>query len=180
MNKCVVLIGPPCSGKSTIGKTLSYDTGFRYISSGDIARKMAEEDGSMDNLNAGNMAPEDRMREEISKIFNDDGNIIIDGFPRFEAQYEWMVSRFFKYEFTFVFIDVPTLSLFHRAASRRRIDDKAFDERLKYYHDHTAPMINRINKDMAMHGGVVYVTNNDAIHKSVREIEDYLYDRGWI
>ena len=39
---CIVLIGAPCSGESTIGKEVANRINARYISSGNIARKMAE------------------------------------------------------------------------------------------------------------------------------------------
>ena len=180
MSKCVVLIGPPCSGKSTIGKSLAYNTGYKYISSGDIARKMAEKDGSIEDLNAGNMAPEDMMREEIAKILGSDDDIILDGFPRFSDQYEWMINRFMHRTFAFIFIDAPILALSTRATSRGRSDDAAFDKRISYYNQNTVPMVNRINKDMAMHDGVTYITNSDAVHKVVKKVEDCLHDRGWI
>ena len=179
MNKCIVLIGPPCSGKSTIGKKLADSIKYRYVSSGDIARKMAENDGTVDSLNAGNMAPEDKMREEISTIFSAGGNLILDGFPRFVEQYEWMMDRFFDYQFTFILIDVPTLSLFTRVASRGRADDTAFMERLEYYMKNTVPMISRINEDDDIHGGVVYMTNR-VIQFTINEIKEYLYGCRWI
>lgn len=180
MNKCIVLIGPPCSGKSTIGKRLAESIGYKYISSGDIARKIAKEDNTMDNLNAGNMAPEDRMRNEINDIFCIGGDIILDGFPRFVEQYEWIIEQFFDYKFTFILVDVPTLLLFNRVVDRGREDDKSFIKRLEYYMNNTVPMINRINQDDDIHGGVVCVSNSKILQYTINEIKEYLYDCRWI
>ena len=172
MKKCIVLIGPPCSGKSSVGKLLASNIRFKYVSSGDIARKMAEEDGTIENLNAGRMAPEDRMRTEIEDILRTDDDIILDGFPRFMDQYKWLIERFFGREFLFILVDVPTLSLFCRAADRHRADDGAFIERLEYYKNNTVPMIRKI-------GGIIEVSNI-TLSSTVREIERYLHDCRWI
>lgn len=180
MNKCIVLIGPPCSGKSAVGKALADSISYRYVSSGDIARKMAEEDGTIDNLNAGNMAPEERIREEIDKVFNAGGNIILDGFPRFTQQYEWLMEQFYDYKFTFVLIDVSISLLFSRMINRNRADDVAFMERLNYYMNSTVPMVNRINKDGCIHGGVVCISNDGVLQYTINEVKEYLYACRWI
>lgn len=180
MNKCILLIGPPCSGKSTVGKELALSLGYKYISSGDIARKMAEEDDSTDSLNAGNMAPEDRMREEIAKIFNNGGNIVLDGFPRFEEQWKWLMSRFFNYEFAYVVIDVPTLTLFDRAANRGRADDISFMNRMEYYMKNTAPMINQMDSHSMLYGIPMVCVMNNNVKLTVTSIEEYLNGCSWL
>lgn len=172
MSKCIVLIGPPCSGKSTIGKELASRIEYRYISSGDIARKMAEEDGTMSDLNAGKMAPEDKMRNEIIKVFNNE-DIILDGFPRFVEQYDWLMSNIpFNYELMFIVIDVPTLDLFNRAISRNRTDDIAIVERLEYYMKNTVPMIHKVHD--------VYSVINLNAKCTTNTVWRKLYDCGWI
>lgn len=181
MKKCVILIGPPCSGKSTVGKQLASNIGYEYVSSGDIARKMAEEDGTIDSLNAGKMAPEDRMREEIGDILNQGNNIILDGFPRFTEQYEWLVDRFSDRKFAFILVDAPTLLLFNRVIARGRADDTAFTERLEYYIKNTVSMINQIDCDCALYGDkLAKSVMNYESNLTVKEIERHLYDNSWI
>ena len=64
---CIVLVGGPCSGKSSAGKLTAKKLDIEYISSGDIAREMAKHNNDIrDNLNNGNLAPEDQMRKSIS------------------------------------------------------------------------------------------------------------------
>lgn len=172
MSKCVVLVGPPCSGKSTIGRGLEKMSGYKYISSGDIARKMAKEDGSMDSLNAGKMAPEGKMRNEVIKVFNGD-DIILDGFPRFVEQYDWLMMNLpCNYELMFIVIDVPTLDLFNRAISRNRSDDIAIMARLEYYMTNTVPMIQNAHN--------VFSTVNMNAEQTINTVWRNLYDRGWI
>lgn len=145
MKRCVILVGPPCSGKSTIGKMLADTFDCKYVSSGDIARQMAEADGSMRDLDAGKMAPESRMREEISNVLYRNENLILDGFPRFTDQLDWLIERCKDRKIIFVIIDVSVTQLLKRAVSRDRSDDVSIHERLMYYMSNTIPMIDRIN-----------------------------------
>lgn len=179
MSKCVVLIGPPCSGKSTIGKKLAESLGYKYISSGDIARQMAEEDGNIDNLNAGNMAPEDRMRQKIAEVFNENSDIILDGFPRFLEQWTWMVENF-EHEFAYIVIDAPILMLFSRVAQRGRADDDAFMNRMEYYIKNTMPMTDEITNYCEQHNIPTMLIINKVIEDTISAIERYLHDCSWI
>jgi adenylate kinase len=72
----IVLVGPPGSGKSTVGKIIANECGLSYISSGDISRSL--------NTPIGRMADESAMRRQIkSAIDNHSPNgFVLDGFPR--------------------------------------------------------------------------------------------------
>ena len=64
---CVVLVGGPCSGKSSAGKIAAEILDAVYISSGDIARNMAQDSAIIKNdLMLGKLAPENNMRNAIS------------------------------------------------------------------------------------------------------------------
>lgn len=175
MCKCIALIGPPCSGKSAIGRRLEDEIGYKYISSGDIARKMASTDSNIGNhLNAGGMAPEDRMREEVIKVF-DNSDIILDGFPRFADQYRWLVENVpSTYKLTFVMIDAPIIELVNRASKRGRPDDIAFGDRLNYYMEYTQCLSYIIDEDKLL--SII----NTSVDTAVDIVEEYLHDRGWI
>lgn len=158
MKRCISLIGPPCSGKSTLGKEIAETLGYKYISSGDLARKMAKEDGDMSNLNAGKMAPEDRMREELYNALSVSEDVVLDGFPRFLDQYNWLVNSDLDYKFIFIIVDASINELFYRVAHRGRSDDVAIRERMDYYMEHTVPMIISLSD---CEDNVIQVTNND-------------------
>ena len=178
MKNCIVLIGPPCSGKSTIGTLLANKLEYSYVSSGDIARAMAKEDGTEKQLAAGNMAPEDKMRKIIGNHLKSNRDIVLDGFPRFNDQLDWMMNRFMDRRFVFLFVDVPTLTLFNRADSRNRDDDHVLGNRLDYYKKNTVPMINRIKDSDAFN--MIYVVNDHIPSVTVMNIERCLYGRGWV
>lgn len=132
---CIVLIGAPCSGKSTIGKEVANRINAQYISSGNIARKMAEMNSDInDSLNAGKLAPENEMRSAISYEINNTCNdtIILDGFPRFDEQAKWLYENF-DMDIRYVAIETPLHTLIDRARHRGRMDDDSFIDRYAYY-----------------------------------------------
>lgn len=151
MNKkmCIVLVGAPCSGKSTIGKAVADELcgSTAYISSGDIARKLADKHMNMKkNLEKGMLAPESLMRNAIkNEIFNkviivNKDIFILDGFPRFGEQAEWLEDLLeHKFNIEYVLIETPENVLRERAKSRCRYDDNSFERRLKYYNEVTYP-----------------------------------------
>lgn len=142
---CIVLVGGPCSGKSSVGKLVAKKLDIEYISSGDIAREMAKHDSAIDNsLNNGNLAPEEQMRKSIwSRLFHCFDEMyedvaILDGFPRFGEQAEWLrkilpASINIKY----VLFHVPMSTIIERSMHRNRADDKSLENRIKYYYGTT-------------------------------------------
>ena len=81
--KVLVLAGLPGTGKSVIGKAIATERGYGYISTGDIARELADKSWQ----EQGQLAPEDYIRnrfmEEANKIKNTGvEGIVVDGMPR--------------------------------------------------------------------------------------------------
>ena len=135
----IILIGQSNSGKSAMGKAVAEKLDIRYISSGDIARNMS---GIQDRLNSGKMAPESEMRWAIFKeITSSEESYILDGFPRFEEQNNWLVNilewwydhsmSHIQHKLTYVYIDVTEDDIISRAKSRGRSDDKSIKKKMK-------------------------------------------------
>lgn len=164
----IVLLGQSNSGKSTIGKAVADKMGMTYISSGDIARDMSKE--ITDVLNRGELAPENIMRERILVAINSvEGDFILDGFPRFEDQYEWLnqiVGEDVK--FIYVIIDVSNDDIYHRAMRRGRCDDKSIVQKMEWFYTHTQPMIEQIIYSETVHN----IKNGD--HNDINENIDKL------
>lgn len=171
----IVLVGGPCSGKSSAGKLAASRLGIDYISSGDIARRMAEHDDDIKTgLNMGKMAPESKMREAISNtLWNyfkklDKGVLILDGFPRFGEQAEWL-----RYELPatinikYVLFHAPSWVLRKRAKDRNRSDDGSFEQRLDYYRKVTY-------KELYDYINTIIDTENIEISKCAILLEDYI------
>ena len=172
----IVLLGQSNSGKSTLGKVVAHKLGIRYISSGDIARSMKDVQIQKD-LNSGEMAPEDKMREMILREINScETSYILDGFPRFYEQYEWL-NQHIDYDLVYVNIEVPYEDILSRAMSRSRRDDHYISKKMQFFEENTEPMIceilnNEINS---------YVINNsnqmsiqDGISKLSMIVEEHL------
>lgn len=144
----VIIFGKPCSGKSTISKEFATLYGYEYISSGDVARKMADDNPGVGALlAAGRMAPEVMMRtmirNMIGKCVNNNKNFILDGFPRFRYQEDYLYEMFPELAFIRVHISVDDNVARDRAKKRARMDDdiEAFETRLNYYHNNTEELI---------------------------------------
>lgn len=137
----IVLVGGPCSGKSSAGKIAARNLRAEYVSSGDIARSMAEHDNDIRNdLNAGKLAPEPKMRKAVKDHLWDyfyEKNkdlMILDGFPRFGDQANWLEYEFYGIDIHYVLIHAPLWLLKERARHRGRSDDNnGFYERYNYY-----------------------------------------------
>lgn len=138
---CIVLVGGPCSGKSSAGKLAAKEIDARYISSGDIARGMGKVNPHIHNdLSNGKMAPEDLMRSAILHTINnvDKDIIILDGFPRFGEQAEWLHDNFGdRLNIYYILFYAGLSTIIERSAGRNREDDKNLEQRLKYYYNIT-------------------------------------------
>ena len=146
-SKLIVIIGPPCSGKSTIGKKLAENLGYKYISSGDIARDLANEEQTT-KLNNGEMFDERTMRSsiynEVTENLTNDIGVVLDGFPRNCGQYEWLGENMSYAHPVFVLVKVSMATIMERVKKRNRDDDKSIAKRLEDYQHFTAPMVQMI------------------------------------
>ena len=164
----IVLLGQSNSGKSTLGKVVAERYGIRYISSGDIARSMKDIQLQKD-LNSGEMAPEDKMRSMIlHEINSSDKPYILDGFPRFYEQYEWL-NQNIDYDLVYVSIEVPYEDILARAMQRSIRDDGYISKKMEFYEQKTEPMI----RDIFADGCNVYIISNGN-DRSIREGIDAL------
>lgn len=148
----VILLGKSNCGKSTLGKVVARKTNMRYISSGDIARSMQNT-----SINNGDLAPESEMRNAVlDKIKSIDESFILDGFPRFYEQYEWL-NQVVGCDLIYILVNTPDEQIISRANNRGRSDDKSIGTKLKFYKNNTRPMIENIISN----GEIVYDINND-------------------
>lgn len=175
MRNVIIMIGPPCSGKSVLGKMYAGKNNIPYISSGDIARNMG--DKVQNDLNNGKLAPEDAMRNEIKhryhEIYND-SDIVLDGFPRFKEQLQFLIKISTPLDkLIFVIVDTTTGKLYERAKSRNRQDDAAIINRLTWYMENTLPMVDDIKKMCNNHNiiivNILNMTNIGDVYNIMRD-----------
>lgn len=171
----IVLLGQSNSGKSTIGKVVASRLGIEYISSGDIARSINDVQVQED-LNSGELAPEDIIRKKLLHKINSCSSeaYILDGFPRFYEQYEWLHQSTGN-DLVYVYVDVPYEDILERAKLRQRDDDKSIEKKMQFFKDKTAPMLREMfdNED-------IYIIDNsnersvqDGIDALIKIVEEY-------
>src|SRR5690606_16879138 len=92
MVNVVALLGAPGSGKSTIATLIANQLGWHYLSTGDIARQIAEEQ-NLDFLERGTLAPEHAIRDRVSLVLQSySGGFVIDGMPRIPEQVDFLAD----------------------------------------------------------------------------------------
>ena len=86
----IILIGPPGSGKGTQGKLLAHKLNLPYLSTGDMLRKIVENDEpigkSLRNyINSGKLIPVDLINNMVEKFLDNEEcsrGCVLDGYPR--------------------------------------------------------------------------------------------------
>lgn len=145
--KAIVFMGLPGTGKSTLGRKVATIRGYQYISTGDIARELADKSWQ----DKGELAPEDYIRirfmEEISKIKKTNAKgVIIDGMPRTVEQVYFISSLFHSIQY--ILLDAPHEVLLHRLCKRGRMDDTKdiIQKRIKDADDNIIEIQNHISR----------------------------------
>jgi adenylate kinase len=150
----MVLLGPPGAGKGTQAEKLSEKLGIPQISTGDLFRQNIGDGTDLGleakrYLDAGDLVPseltnklvDDRLtKPDVAKGF------ILDGYPRSveqaKALHEMLGRRGTDLDAVVEF-RVPEEELFERLKGRGRADDTddVIRNRMKVYHDETAPLL---------------------------------------
>ncbi len=122
MEKKLIFLGPPGSGKGTQAKEIALEAGLAHISMGDILRQ-AIKDGTpsgikaQEHLKAGTLVPDDLVNEIArDALAKAKSGFILDGYPRTVYQAKFLegitgISRA-------VYIDVPNEEIVKRLSGR--------------------------------------------------------------
>lgn len=151
--RLIVMMGSTCAGKTEHGKRIACSFGFRYISSGAIARSMMD-DATAKNFTQGQLSPYDKeivgtIHEELQCELI---GTVLDGFPRTKEHYEtlkkwvdpWMKTKMRSVAPIIVQLDIPSSILWRRAKERARdvFDTRAAaKKRDELYRETTLPII---------------------------------------
>ncbi len=156
----IILFGPPGAGKGTQAEVLVRERGMVQLSTGDMLRSAIAAGTELglkakEIMDAGQLVSDDIMIGMIrERMAADDcaGGVILDGFPRTVAQAEALDAMLADQGIVLdhvIEIQVDEQALFARIEKRAaetggaRSDDNAevLAQRLKVYHDNTAPVL---------------------------------------
>jgi adenylate kinase len=160
---CLVLLGPPGSGKGTQAALLARRLGIPAISTGDIVRAAIEAGSDLGQrveriVSSGELVDDDTMgaivRHRLSQDDADRG-FLLDGYPRTLPQADTLASVLdgLDRELTAVIlIEVPEEELVERMLGRGRADDngEVIRHRLAVYGRQTEPLIEHYRKRDAL------------------------------
>jgi adenylate kinase len=162
------------SGKGTQGKMLADQRNYHLISMGDVLR-MHVTGKQRERMLAGGLLDDAEIINIIDKVLTsigDDGQVLLDGFPRTIPQAEWLLEQVeagrFGVEVAFHLV-ASREAVKNRLMNRGRIDDveDAIEARFAEYAKSTEPLLEWLSD----HG--VDVVNVDA-ERTVEAVNDDL------
>ncbi|HUD03673.1 MAG TPA: nucleoside monophosphate kinase [Patescibacteria group bacterium] len=168
----IILLGVPGSGKSTQGQLLTERGRLRWLSMGEILRKQASGEHQK-QMKAGKLLASAEviklLDEELQKL-GDNPELILDGFPRYIDQAEWLLNQRNEHKIKLSAV----INLFAaeevveaRLMLRGRLDDnsKTISSRFDVYKNTAMPVIERLKQ-----GGVPIIEiNADQIPEAILE-----------
>lgn len=117
----ILFLGAPGTGKSTVGQRLAAESGWPWISSGQILRESTEP-WVQEKLKTAELFDDEMMAGLVVPRIEACENVIIDGFPRTLKQAEILVERGVKLDLI-VELVVPLEEVLARTAARGREQD---------------------------------------------------------
>jgi adenylate kinase len=166
------MMGLAGSGKGTQGKLLSEKLGYEYISTGEYLREYLSEERK-DQILAGKLVDDNEMIQIINEFLsNTNRKSVLDGFPRSEAQADWLLRKHRKNEINIealIYLKVSKEELIDRVVARGRADDNeaAIKMRFEEYSRATLPIIENYKRKGIK---VIEVNGNgpiESIHKKI-------------
>lgn len=173
----IIMLGAPGTGKGTVSAILKEKLEIAHVSSGDIFRKYSSEDSELGReinsyLQQGKLVPDELTIKMIKERLNEKDvakGVILDGFPRTEAQavaLDKMLSETRKKVDLVVDLDSPKQEILDRIVTRRICQDckAVYNTKLN------KPKVEGICDKC---GGKLYQRDDDTVEKVETRIEVY-------
>jgi adenylate kinase len=186
LQKIIVFMGAPGSGKGTQTKLLSEKLGYEFFSTGELSREYAKQDTELGRkikttIDQGIILPIEIIREIFVKKFESilsSPGVILDGFPRTIEQVKLLEELVDKYKienFKVLFLDVDKERLLNRLSIRSQKEGRADDDvsaverRFDEYMTKTAPV-----KDYYESKNILTHINGD---QSIEEVHNEILEK---
>ncbi len=181
MSKIIGVFGLPCSGKTTLITALKESSRqlIVHVSTGDIARKLSTIEDIKYMADGGLFPHEGPLRAELLKLINarqmsGADYIILDGFPRFDDQLQWMIdNHLVGTSFDGCLIQVIGEDLEKRAKARSRDDQDAYDKILKKIKEQQQK-IDGMEKLIQTIAIPYYTVNNNELFQATKTLAKYI------
>ena len=123
----ILLLGLPGSGKSTQGRLLSEETGWPWISTGELCRN-SNDPRIQEIIKSGQLVDDETITKMFLESISGIDNAILDGFPRTDVQAKSLVDANLVPDAMFEIV-VSYEELIERLKLRGRSDDE--EEKVK-------------------------------------------------
>lgn len=143
----ILIFGVQGSGKSTIGNYIAQELKLPFIATGDIFRKLREEESPLgrlvkDKYDQGLLTPDEPTMEIVNKRLEEEDaqeGFVLDGAPRNLQQ----VDMFKKGPNLLVLVELDEKEAVARLIKRGRVDDtkEKIEKRIAWYKDQTKPVV---------------------------------------
>lgn len=174
----ILLMGIAGSGKGTQGKMLADQRNYHLISMGDVLR-MHVTGKQRERMLAGGLLDDTEIINIIDKVLvsiGDDGQVLLDGFPRTVPQAQWLLEQVQAGRFglqTAFHLVASRDAVKNRLINRGRIDDveHAIEARFNEYASSTEPVLDWLSQNGV---DVVNIDAEQAVEAVNEDIIDYL------
>lgn len=144
----IIFMGVAGAGKSMQGKLLADEMGLPWLSTGEFLRMLVSGQVRKD-MRDGKLLDDQQIIGLVRKIFNivdTDNEFVLDGFPRTEAQADWLINqvKHGQLKLTAVLnVKASEEVVRQRLLDRGRQDDHddAIAKRFKEYQETTLPLL---------------------------------------
>lgn len=144
----IIFMGVAGSGKSIQGRQLADELGYPWLSTGEFLRMLIGGERRKDML-AGKLIEDKEIISLVRKIFNlvdSHQEFVLDGFPRTEAQADWLLSQVKhgqQHVTAVIHLGASQAAVKERLLGRGRQDDtdEAIAERFREYEQAIKPIL---------------------------------------
>lgn len=170
----IVLMGAAGAGKGTQGEMLRKQTGYGYVSTGDMLRQFASEEQKNRMLSGELLSDEEiiAMVDQALDTMTNPEYCILDGFPRTLPQVEWLIDQVETGRFQMpcvINLDIDEDTVHQRLLRRGRQDDseEVITRRFREYQSITLPVLGRFREAGAEVFDIDADQEADIVHNDV-------------